>query len=74
MELSNEQIRLLLMHEYRLEKSAAEAARQINKAWAEGMVGESTARKWFANFKNGEETLEDQPRSGRPREILIVKL
>jgi histone-lysine N-methyltransferase SETMAR len=70
MELTREQIRLLLMHEYLLESDATEAARRINKAWGDGTIGERTAREWFAKFRNGEEGLEDKSRSGRPQEVV----
>ena len=34
--------------------------------YGEGVIGESTARKWFAKFKNGNFDIDDTPRSGRP--------
>ena len=30
---------------------------------------EATAIRWFAKFSDGEESFEDQPRAGRPREV-----
>jgi histone-lysine N-methyltransferase SETMAR len=69
MELSWEQIRLLLMHEWRVGENASEAARKINGAWGDDTVAKRTAREWFAKFKAGEDSLEDQPRSGRPQEV-----
>ena len=69
MELTWERIRLLFMHEWRLGENASEAARKINRAWGDDTVAERTSRKWFAKFKAGEDTLEDQPRSGRPKEV-----
>ena len=32
-------------------------------------MGESTARKWFAKFKNGNFDIDDTPRSKRPSEF-----
>ena len=69
MELSKEQVRLLLKYEYLSELNAAQAAQRINDACGEGTVGESTARRWFAKFREGEESFEDKPRSGRPKEV-----
>ena len=46
-----------------------EAARKINGAWGDDTVAERTARKWLTKFKAGEDSLEDQPRSGRPQEV-----
>ena len=34
--------------------------------YGEGVIGESTARKWFTKFKNGNFDIDDTPRSGRP--------
>lgn len=51
MKLSQDQIRLLIMHEYRSGRSVAEAARLINKAWGNGTVEESTVQRWFSTFK-----------------------
>lgn len=69
MKLTWEQIRLLLIHEWRLETNATEAAHKINRAWGEDTVAERTARKWYGKFRAGEDSLEDQPRSGRPQEV-----
>ena len=37
--------------------------------YGEGVIGESTARKWFSKFKNGNFDIDDTPRSGRPSEF-----
>ena len=37
--------------------------------YGEGVIGESTTRKWFAKFKNGNFDIEDTPHSGRPSEF-----
>ena len=57
-----------LLYFYRGQK-AAEAARDICMVYGEGVIGESTARKWFAKFKNGNFDIDDTPRSGRPSEF-----
>jgi len=49
-----------------LELNASEAAKNINEAYGDGTSDARTARRWFAKFNSGEETLEDKPRSGRP--------
>ena len=69
MELTREKIRLLLMHEYLAGLNAAKATERINDAWGSGTVGRQTAYDWFAKFKAGEDNLNDQPRSGRPKEV-----
>ena len=37
--------------------------------YGEGVIGESTARKWFAKFKNGNFDINDTPLNGRPSEF-----
>ena len=37
--------------------------------YGEGVIGESTERKWFAKLKNGNFDIDDTPRSGRPSEF-----
>ena len=37
--------------------------------YGEGVIGESTARKWFAKFKNGNFDVDNTPRSRRPSEF-----
>lgn len=65
----NHHFRHLLFFAFHRGQKAAEAARDICKVYGEGVLGVSTAQKWFAKFKNGDFDLEDTPRSGRPSEI-----
>ena len=37
--------------------------------YTEGVIGKSTARKWFAKFKNGNFDIDNTPCSGRPSEF-----
>ena len=37
--------------------------------YGEGVIGESTVKKWFAKFKNGNFDIDDTPRSGKPSEF-----
>lgn len=69
MQLTDEQIRLLVMHEWRAGLNGLEVTKRINEIWGEGTVGKTMVYKWIKKFKDGDENLEDQPRLGRPREI-----
>ncbi|GFQ69559.1 histone-lysine N-methyltransferase SETMAR-like protein [Trichonephila clavata] len=42
--------------------------------YEEGVIGESTARKWFAKFKNGYFDVDDMPRSRRSFEFDVEHL
>ena len=46
--------------------NAAEATRNIQKIYGKGSISESDCKKWFKCFKEGDYSLEDRPRSGRP--------
>jgi transposase len=69
MELTREQKRLLMLHEYKLGTSAIDATHRINQAWGEGTVGKTAVYEHYKEFKTGNEDLTDEPRSGRPREV-----
>jgi hypothetical protein len=52
--------------------TAVAATRNICRIEAVGTVKESTCRRWFAKFLNGEEGLKDKNRSGRKSPSSIV--
>ena len=64
--IKKQHFRHLLFFAFHRGQKAAEAARDICMVYGEGVIGESTARKWFAKFKNGNFDIDDTPRSGRP--------
>jgi transposase len=63
MELNREEKRLLLHFQWKLGFNASESARKICEAYGDNVIGESTAREWFAKFRPGEESLKDKSRS-----------
>jgi transposase len=69
MNLSPREIRVLLLHEFRLGHKAAEAANNICSTMGEDVLSTSTAQHWFNRFKNGNFELDDLPGSGRPMEL-----
>jgi transposase len=69
MELTREQKRLLMLHEYKLGTKAAKAAEKINQAWGNNTVGESTVYERYREFKTGNEDLDHKQGAGRPKEI-----
>ena len=50
-------------------QKAAKAAQDICMVYGEGVIGETTARKWFAKFKNGNFDFNNMPHSRRPSEF-----
>lgn len=65
----NKHFRHLLFFAFHRGQKAVETARDICSVYGEGIIGESTAQKWFAKFKKGEFDLNDMPRAGRPSEF-----
>jgi histone-lysine N-methyltransferase SETMAR len=61
--------RAVLLYEYKKGSTAAEASRNICRAFGAGAVSERVAQNWFARFKSGDETIEDLPHTGRPTVI-----
>ena len=61
-------IRHCMLYESQLENNASAAARHICTALGVGAVVDRTCRDWFKGFREGATSLEDCPRSERPRE------
>lgn len=69
MNISRVDIRKLLKYEFQLGHRASEATKNINRAQGAKTVEESTVRRWFFKFRNGDLNLDDKPRPGQPRKI-----
>ena len=68
-EISSRDVRVLLLHEFRLSHKATEAANNICNTMGKEVGSIRSAQHWFNRFKNGNFELDDLPRSGRAREI-----
>jgi transposase len=62
------------LYEFQLGNNASDAARNICAALGEGAVADRTCRDWFKRFREGDLSLEDQPRSGRPLDSNVERL
>ena len=65
---------MLLLHEFRLDHNAAEAARNISSTMSKDTLSIRMAQNWFNQFRNNNYELNDLPRPGRPTEINIDDL
>ena len=74
MNLSHREIRVLLLHEFRLGHKTTEAANNICSTMGEDVLSIHTAQHWFNRFKNGNLELNDLPRPGRPLEVDVDHL
>lgn len=61
--------RHLMLFYYRKGKSAAKTANKICGVYGELAISDRAVRKWFTRFKDGDFSLEDQERKGRPRTV-----
>ncbi len=71
MNLSRREIRVILLHEFRLDHKATEAANNICSTMGKDVLSIRTAQHWFNRFKNGNLELDDLPRPGRPLELYV---
>jgi histone-lysine N-methyltransferase SETMAR len=71
---SKEHIRHCILYEYQLGHKADEAIRNICHAFGPGTISRSAVFDWFRRFDNGDYTLQDQPRPGRPPCIDLTEL
>jgi [histone H3]-lysine36 N-dimethyltransferase SETMAR len=69
MELSRKDLRLLLLHEFRLGRKATEAVCNIHTTMGEDVICYNTAKHWFARFKEGNYDLEDEPHPGKATQL-----
>lgn len=67
-------LRHCLLFMFNLGKCASEAHGSICQAYGEAVISERTCRDWFAKFKKGDLSLEDKPRTGRPKEFADEEL
>ena len=69
MEHPKSKIRSLLLYEFQLGHGATEATKNVCTTLGKDAVNIRTTQRWFEKFRQGDQGLEDQPRSGRPREL-----
>jgi histone-lysine N-methyltransferase SETMAR len=60
-------IRAFLLYEFKFDTKATEAAARIRSKFGEDSVSDRVAQHWFRRFRDGDESLEDRERSGRPQ-------
>lgn len=62
-------VRAIIAYSYRRALSAREATDEINNTIGTNTVTYSTVKHWYREFKFGRTSLEDIPKTGRPREV-----
>jgi histone-lysine N-methyltransferase SETMAR len=59
-------LRSVIFYEFRQGRNASQAAVNICAAFGKDTVSNRTVARWYARFQEGDTSLEDRPRSGRP--------
>lgn len=68
--MDKKEFRVLMKHCFIMKKNTVEAKAWLVKHYSDSAPGKSTVEKWFAKFKRGEMSTEDDTRSGRPKEAV----
>ena len=69
MESEKEHIKHCLLYEFDKKSTAATACRNVCQVYGEDAIDESTCRRWFRKFREGDRSCQDQARSGRPSHV-----
>ncbi|KAL6258215.1 hypothetical protein P5V15_010143 [Pogonomyrmex californicus] len=64
MAITKEHIRFFIHFAFHLKKNAAEAIAMICAAYGENAVSHTTCKRWYQKFRQGDFSLEDEPRAG----------
>ncbi|KAF2351657.1 hypothetical protein FHG87_017589 [Trinorchestia longiramus] len=65
MNMTKHDLRLLMLHEFKLRHNASEASANINRAWGEESTRDRTVRRCFGKSRSGDESLKDEEGRGR---------
>lgn len=64
--MSKVNLRSIMLHEFRLGKSASECLRKLKSAFGDSVIKKTATFKYFQRFKTGDFNIGEESRSGRP--------
>jgi hypothetical protein len=68
--MDNKEFRVSIKHCFFAKKNTVETKVWLNKHYSDSAPAKSTIKNWFAKFKRGKMSIEDDARSGRPKEAV----
>jgi len=69
MAITKEHIRFSIHFVFHLKKNAAHPTAMIYAAYGENAVSHTICKRLYQKFRQGDFSLEDEPRTGRPQKI-----
>ena len=74
--MNNEKMhfRHCMLYEFNLGRNATQATKVICSVYGDNAVTVRTCQNWFERFRQGDFSLEDKERSGRPLEMVTDEL
>ena len=70
MELNRRDFRAMIYYDYKSSLTANQSFDRLTAAFRDSSVSYATVKNWFAEFRRGRTSLEDEERSGRPSEAV----
>ena len=67
--MNKQQIRIIMLYEFKLGRKATQAAENIDAAWGAGTTSTRTVHRWFNRFRSGDLSLEEEDGRGRPSQV-----
>ena len=72
--MNKHQIRIIMLHEFKLGQKAIQATENIEAAWGADTTCTRTVQSWFNHFRSGDLSLEEEDGQGRPSQVDDDKL
>lgn len=73
MELSRQDFRAMIFYDFKSGLNYHQSLELLLAAFGDQAPSESTVRRWFHEFGRGRASVQDEPRSGRPRTAVTDK-
>ena len=70
MELTRRDIRAMIYYDYKSAFTADQSHERLAQALGDSAPSVATVKNWFAEFRRGRQSLDDEPREGRPADVV----